>query len=280
MQTVAILGAGDLGGALARTLAQTGAVRRILLVDAAAAVAAGKALDIQQSGPIDRFDTVLEGTSDVGAIARAETIVFADAHGAGELQQDTGLELVARVSRIATAAGLLFAGAHARPLMARVLRELHLPGSRLVGSAPMAAVASAQALIAPDLDASPRDIAIAVLGAPPAWVVTWSNASVAGAPVPGISPVTCTRVERVLTASWPPGVYSLASAASTAVRAMSSTSRRRFCCFAALEAGGVQRAIAAAPVTLQPGGVEGIHMPELTVRERVAFESALERSLA
>ena len=47
MHTVAILGAGDLGGALARTLATRDAVSHIVLIDEAGAVAAGKALDIR-----------------------------------------------------------------------------------------------------------------------------------------------------------------------------------------------------------------------------------------
>ena len=55
MHTVAILGAGDLGGALARTLASSDAVSRIVLVDDARTVAAGKALDIRQAGPIESY---------------------------------------------------------------------------------------------------------------------------------------------------------------------------------------------------------------------------------
>ena len=53
MHTVAIIGAGELGGALARTLATRDAVSRIVLVDEAGNVAAGKALDIRQTGPVE-----------------------------------------------------------------------------------------------------------------------------------------------------------------------------------------------------------------------------------
>ena len=67
MHTVAILGAGDLGGALARTLASGDAVSRIVLIDDARTVAAGKALDIRQTGPIESYDTAIDGTDDLHA---------------------------------------------------------------------------------------------------------------------------------------------------------------------------------------------------------------------
>ena len=56
MTNVAILGAGDLGGAVAHALAARGRIRDLTLVDESAGVAAGKALDLMQSSPIDRVD--------------------------------------------------------------------------------------------------------------------------------------------------------------------------------------------------------------------------------
>ena len=48
--TVVILGAGDIGGALARQLAALDLVSRIVIVDDLANVASGKALDVARSG--------------------------------------------------------------------------------------------------------------------------------------------------------------------------------------------------------------------------------------
>ena len=64
MTTVAIIGAGDIGGATAQALASCDRVRRVWLVDAAADAAAGKALDIQQGGAVAGFHTRLDGTGD------------------------------------------------------------------------------------------------------------------------------------------------------------------------------------------------------------------------
>ena len=47
--TVCILGAGELGGAVAHALARGERVRRVLLIDEAGSIASGKALDIQQA---------------------------------------------------------------------------------------------------------------------------------------------------------------------------------------------------------------------------------------
>jgi malate/lactate dehydrogenase len=79
MLTVVILGAGEHGATLARRLAGRELARRIVLVDADEGRARGKALDILQSGPVDRFDTRVDGASDAAAIDEPEVLVLADA---------------------------------------------------------------------------------------------------------------------------------------------------------------------------------------------------------
>ena len=67
MASIAIIGAGALGGAVAQALASRDNVRRVLMVDTAAGVAAGKALDLQQSGAVSGSHVRLEGTDDLRA---------------------------------------------------------------------------------------------------------------------------------------------------------------------------------------------------------------------
>ena len=52
MQRVAIVGAGETGATAALTLARLECAGEITLIDAGGSIAAGKALDILQSGPI------------------------------------------------------------------------------------------------------------------------------------------------------------------------------------------------------------------------------------
>ena len=79
MSTVAIIGAGDIGAACARALAARDRFQRIVLIDDVAA--AGKALDIQQSGSIDLFHTRLSGTADLTLAISADVCVIADRVG-------------------------------------------------------------------------------------------------------------------------------------------------------------------------------------------------------
>src|SRR5439155_1538650 len=79
MTTVAILGAGDLGGAVAQALAARDRVARVVLIDPGTTVAAGKALDIQQSGAVHAFHAKLTGTDDLSRAAGAAGSTFGEA---------------------------------------------------------------------------------------------------------------------------------------------------------------------------------------------------------
>src|ERR671914_492623 len=98
MSLVAIIGAGEIGGAVARALALRSRVDAIRLIDDQQSVAAGKALDLLQSGPISGSDAHIEGAADLAAVSGASTIVLAD--GAGRpLDGETGLALLRRLSQ-------------------------------------------------------------------------------------------------------------------------------------------------------------------------------------
>src|SRR6185503_4040536 len=99
MPLAAIVGAGPIGTAIAHRLANRASVRHVLLVDDELNVAVGKALDIQQSGPIDRVDVGLSATSDLLGASGADVIVVADAVNGGEWRSEAGLALVQRLVR-------------------------------------------------------------------------------------------------------------------------------------------------------------------------------------
>ncbi|MGI4795831.1 MAG: lactate/malate family dehydrogenase, partial [Janthinobacterium lividum] len=71
---IALIGAGNIGGTLAHLigLKQLG---DIALFDVFGGVAAGKALDIMQSGPVDGFDSHMVGGSDYAAIADSDVVI-------------------------------------------------------------------------------------------------------------------------------------------------------------------------------------------------------------
>src|SRR6267378_2885837 len=181
MQEVAIIGAGELGGAVAHALARRDLVRAVRLIDEKGRVAEGKALDIAQAAPIEGFATQLSGSTDVAAAAGARVIILADRMGGGEWQGEEGLQLVKRLSLGAARAVIVCAGVLQRDLVGRGVRELHVGRARLFGSAPEALAGGARALVALAVNGSPRDVALSVLGVPPAHtVIPWEDATLAG----------------------------------------------------------------------------------------------------
>src|SRR5438552_11007430 len=117
MHEVAIIGAGELGGALAHVLARRDLARSIRLIEEQGRVAEGKALDIAQAAAVEGFATQLSGSTDVSTAAGATVIVIADRLGGGEWQGEDALQLVQRLARSAPGAILLCAGASQRELI-------------------------------------------------------------------------------------------------------------------------------------------------------------------
>ena len=280
MQTVAIIGAGDIGATAALTLARLECAGTIRLIDAGGTVATGKALDILQSRPIAGIDTRVTGSADLAAAAGAHVIVIADRASAdGEWRGDAGLDLVRRLEQIAPGVPLVFAGAMQRDVLALALRELHLPRRRLVGSAPGALVSAARAMVAVGAGCSALDVALAVVGMPGAWILAWNECTVSGAPITAALPAhVLAQMDRHTQASWPPGPYALGSAAARCVAALLRNSHRRVTVFAALDGEyDARRVVAAVPVTLDVSGIRSIHPPVLSARERVTLDTALTR---
>ena len=120
MSLVAIIGAGEIGGAVARALASRSRIDVIRLIDDSGPVAAGKALDLTQAGPISRSDTRIDAASDLGAAAGASAIVLADPVGGGtEWSGEPALALLRRLKSGGhlDQSVLICAGAHHRTVM-------------------------------------------------------------------------------------------------------------------------------------------------------------------
>lgn len=278
MSTVAIIGAGPLGGALARTLAGRSRVSEVRLIDPQGRVAEGKALDILQSGPIDGFNTRVTAAGSYAAAAGADTIVLADSTSGEEIAGEAGLALLRQLSRMDTSAPFLFAGGLQRELMIRGLEELHLAPKRLLGSAPLALESAVRAVTAALLDASPADLSIGLAGVPPRdAVIGWDAATAFNRPIADVlAPHHLSALTSRLPALWPPQPYTLASAAARVAEALSGGSRRRYTCFAAIDVNGAGRGmIAAVPVEIVKGGVGKTLEPALSRHERTAFENGL-----
>ena len=213
MSAIAILGAGELGGSLAHLLARRDVASTIHLIDEAGRVAEGKALDITQAAPIEAFAARVSGSTQLVQAAGADLIFIADRAGGGEWEDDAGLLLLGQIAGLGARALTVCAGASQRLLVERGVRELKFSRQRLFGSAPEALAAAVRTVAAIEAGVSARDIALTVLGVPPAGIVVpWEESSIGGFAAVG---VLDEGARRRLTAKvaplWPPGPYALAS---------------------------------------------------------------------
>jgi malate dehydrogenase len=277
MSTVAIIGAGALGGALAHSLAGRSRVAEVRLIDPEGRIAEGKSLDILQSSPVEPFSARVTSATGFAAAAGADVIVLADLVSGGEIAGESGLAVLRQVARLDTAAPLLFAGGAQRTLMVRAIDELRIPARRLLGSAPLALESSVRAVTAALLDASPMDLAIGVAGVPPAdAVIGWEAATAFNQPLARVlAPHQLSAISSRLPALWPPAPYALASAAARVAEALANGSRRRYTCFAAIDHTEARGLIAAVPVEIVKGGIGRTVEPALSRHERTAFENGL-----
>jgi malate dehydrogenase len=279
LQTVAILGSGDLAATLARKLAEAEDARRIVLVDEEVGRARGKALDIAQSGPVERFDAHVEGAADLAAAGGADVLVVADP---ADLPDGTALPSATLVEQIrAAAAGtVLVASAHSCALVEALVAAGHAR-ERVLGSAPVAQAAALRRRLAERLEAEPREVTATVLGVPPHGLIApQASVSLGGVPVPSLDPSALRQAVAALSARTP-GPAALAAAAARVLRALSGSRPSVLPVVAWLDGEYGHRGVAlASPARLAAGRIEGVLEVPLEPVERIALDNAAQRRQA
>lgn len=278
MLEVGILGAGELGGAIAHLLARRDLARRITLVDESGNVAAGKALDIAQAAPVEGFATQLAGGPDPAAIAGSQIIVVADAVRGGEPYGEAALPLLKRIATSAPQAVIVCAGVHGRDLVERGVAGLKMRRERMIGTAPEALAGGVRALVALAVNGSPRDVALSIVGAPPLHaVIAWDDATIAGfAATRRLDEPARRRISTRVAALWPPGPQALAAAAAKAIESIAGRGRQIVSAFVGPDiSAGTKTRATALPVRLDESGVAEVLTPTLSVAERVALDNAM-----
>ena len=225
MSSVAILGAGPIGGAAAESLARRARVGSVRIVDADVQVATGKALDILQAGPVNGVNTRVSAAADPLSATGESVIVIADTVKDGEWTGDAGLALVEKLARAGAPAPIVFAGPSQVALLEASARDLKLPAHRLVGSGASAIVGTARTLAGMELGLS--SVELTVVGRPPHFVIGWSAASAAGSLVVDRVPAhRLLSISQSIARFWPPGPYAIGAATAVIVEALIFGSRR------------------------------------------------------
>jgi malate dehydrogenase len=277
MSTIAILGAGPIGAGIAHTLARRARVRDVRLIDAAASVAAGKALDIRQTGPVEGHDTRLSGIGDSLGAVGADVIVIADSHADGEWEGDKGLALIRQLVAAGAAGPFVFAGTRQTWLMEAAVRELGVSPERVVGTAAAAVISAASGLAALEFNGSGADVSLTVSGKPPALTVAWSSAVAGGSLLTDRIPAhRLTAISQQLRKLWPAEPYAIATATAPVIEGLISGTRRDTPGVVVLTGEFGQRGVACLlPLTLGNGRVLSRIVPTLSPQERTDVVNSL-----
>jgi malate dehydrogenase len=203
---IALIGAGNIGGTLAHLAAQK-ELGDVVLFDVVEGVPQGKALDLAQCGPVERFDVKLTGTNDYQDIAGADVvIVTAGVPRKPGMSRDDLLGINLKVMQ-AVGTGIkqhcpgAFVICITNPLDAMVwaLREYSgLPHNMVVGMAGVLDSARFSHFLAEEFQVSVRDVNSFVLGGHGDTMVPVPQYStVNGIPVPDLIKMGLSTKERI-----------------------------------------------------------------------------------
>ncbi len=296
---IALIGAGNIGGTLAHMIGLK-ELGDVALFDVFGGVAAGKALDLMQSGPVDGFDAHMTGGSDYSAIAGSDVVIVTAGfpRQPGMSRDDLvakNAEVIASVAEgIKTHCPGAFVIVITNPLDAMVWvmqQKSGLPPHMVVGMAGVLDSARFRLFLAHEFNVSVEDVTAFVLGGHGDTMVPLVRYStVAGIPVPDLVAMGWTTQDKVdaivkRTANGGGEIVKLlergsafyAPAASAIAMAESFLrDKKRVLPAAAHLSGqyGVKDLYVGVPVVIGAGGVERIVEIKLDAAEQAAFDKS------
>jgi len=203
---IALIGAGNIGGTLAHLIGLK-ELGDVVMFDVFPGVAAGKALDIMQSGPVDGFDSHMVGTGDYAAIAGADVVIVTAGFPRmpGMSRDDLLVKNAGVIGQVAegikTHCPDAFVICITNPLdvMVWVLQQKSgLPPHKVVGMAGVLDSARFRLFLAQEFNVSVEDVTAFVLGGHGDTMVPLTRYStVAGVPVPDLIDLGWTTQERI-----------------------------------------------------------------------------------
>jgi malate dehydrogenase len=271
-----------------------------VLFDVFGGVAAGKALDIAQSSPVDGFDAAFSGGSDYAAIAGADVVIITAGfpRTPGMSRDDLigkNAGVIATVAEgVKTHAPNAFVICITNPLDAMVWvfqQKSGLPANKVVGMAGVLDSSRFQLFLSEEFGVSVQDVRAFVLGGHGDTMVPLTRYStVAGIPVPDLIKMgwsTQERIDAIVTRTANGGgeivkllergsaFYAPAASAVAMAEAYLKDKKRVLPCAAYLSGQyGVKDMYVGVPVIIGAGGVEKIVEIELNATEKAAFDKS------
>ena len=296
---IALIGAGNIGGTLAHLIGLK-ELGDVVMFDVFGGVAAGKALDLMQSSPVDGFDSHMSGGSDYAAIAGADVVIvtagFPRMPGMSRddlLTKNAGV--IAQVADgIRTHCPEAFVIVITNPLdvMVWVMQQKSgLPANRVVGMAGVLDSSRFRLFLAQEFGVSVEDVTAFVLGGHGDTMVPLTRYStVAGIPVPDLIRMgwtTQARIDAIVQRTANGGgeivkllekgsaFYAPAASAIAMAESFLKDKKRVLPCAVLLNGEyGQSGFYVGVPVVLGAGGVEKIVEVQLAADEQAAFDKS------
>ncbi len=293
---ITVIGAGNVGASCAVWIAQR-ELGDVVLIDIPdfADKTKGKALDLLQCGPVDRFDCRITGGADYAAAADSDVVVITAGvpRKPGMSRDDlvqTNVKIVssvsAQIARVAPKAVLVIVSNPLDAMVYTAWKKSGFPTQRVVGQAGCLDIARFRAFLAMELNCSVEDISALLLGGHGDDMVPLPRyTSVAGIPVQQLIPAD--RLEAIIQRTKMGGgeivklmgtsaYYAPAAGSVDMVEAIVRDKRRILPCagFCQKEY-GVGGYFVGVPCMLGTNGVEKVVEVELNADERKLFDSSV-----
>jgi len=286
---ITVVGAGNVGATCADVLAHKNAAHEVVLMDIKEGLAEGKALDIWQSAPIDRFDTKTYGvTNDYAQTANSNVVVITSGLPRKPgMSRDDLIETNAKIVKSVTDNIVEYSPCTIIIVVSNPLDVMtyqayltsKFPRTRVMGMAGILDTGRYRAFIADELNVSPKDVQSVLLGGHGDTMVPLPRyTTVSGIPISEI--LTKEKIDSIIertrfgggelvklmgTSAW----YAPGSAAARMAEAITRNQRRVLPCCVKLEGEyGLENVFVGVPVVLGKNGVEKILELKLTDSEK------------
>ncbi len=298
---IALIGAGQIGGTLAHLVALK-ELGDVVIFDIAEGIPQGKALDLAESGPVEKFDASLKGSNDYADIAGADVcIVTAGVARKPGMSRDDLLGINLKVMKsvgegIAANAPNAFVICITNPLDAMVwaLQKFSgLPAEKVCGMAGVLDSARFRHFLAEEFEVSVKDVTAFVLGGHGDTMVPLARYStVAGIPLPDLVKMGWTtqdKLDAIIQRTRDGGAeivgllktgsafYAPASSAVEMAEAYLKDQKRLLPCAAHVDgAYGLKDTYVGVPTVIGAGGIERVVEIALNRDEKAMFENSVE----
>ncbi len=293
---LALIGAGQIGGILAQLAAQR-ELGDVVLFDVVEGVPQGKALDIQESGPVEGFDVSIKGTNNYEDIRGADVVVVtAGVPRKPGMSRDDLLNVNVNIMKdVATNVKKYCEGAFvivvSNPLDAMVYTMQKITGfptKKVIGMAGVLDASRFRTFVALELGVSVKDVTALVLGGHGDDMVPLPRfCTVNGIPLPDL--LSQEKISAIIERTKMAGgeivnllktgsaFFSPASSALAMAESNLKVKKRVIACAAYLNGEyGVKGYYMGVPVVIGEGGVERVIELKLNEEERKLFRESVD----